>query len=188
MLGSSIKARRVRISFTVGGERIPVVPDSLTDNAYDADGYRFHDVFHLAYAAVLGWSPVTRSLLRRKRKSDPRVDEVEDGGRAVAIEEGISAMVFAYAGQHRMFEGVKTVEDSLLRTIRDMTRHLEVRARTAAEWQDAILRGFDAWRSIRDAGGGRVRINRAERRISFVGDKEDGGNGELRFPLSPERR
>ena len=43
----------------------------LTDNAYDPDGYRFHDVFHLAYAAVLGWSPITRALLRRKRKSRP---------------------------------------------------------------------------------------------------------------------
>ena len=159
---------RVRISFTVDGERVPVVPDSLTDNAYDADGYRFHDVFHLAYAAVLGWSPVTRSLLQRKRKSDPRVDEVEDGGRAVAIEEGISAMVFAHAKQHRMFEGVNTVEDSLLRTIRDMTQHLEVGAQTSSEWQDAIIRGFDAWRSVRDAAGGRVRIDRVERRISFV--------------------
>ncbi len=26
----------------------------LTDNAYDPDGYRFHDIFHFAYAAVLG--------------------------------------------------------------------------------------------------------------------------------------
>ena len=43
----------------------------LTDNAYDPDGYRFHDVFHFAYAAVLGWSPITRALLRRKRKSQP---------------------------------------------------------------------------------------------------------------------
>ena len=173
---------RVRISFTVGGERIPVAPDSLTDNAYDADGYRFHDVFHLAYAAVLGWSPVTRSLLQRKRKSNPRVDEVEDGGRAVAIEEGISAMVFAHAGQHRMFEGVKTVEDSLLRTIRDMTQHLEVGARTSAEWQDAIIRGFDAWRCVRDAGGGRVWVDRVERLISFAGDKESGSDEALRLP------
>ena len=178
---------RVRISFTVGGERIPVVPDSLTDNAYDADGYRFHDVFHLAYAAVLGWSPVTRSLLQRKRKSNPRVDEVEDGGRAVAIEEGISAMVFAHAGQHRMFEGVKTVEDSLLRTIREMTQHLEVGARTSAEWQDAIIRGFDAWRSVRDASGGCVRIDRVARQISFVGNEETGGNEALQFTVEPER-
>ena len=64
--------------------------EELTDNAYDHDGYRFHDIFHFAYAAVLGWSPITRALLRRKRKSRPLVDEVEDGGRAAVIEEGIA--------------------------------------------------------------------------------------------------
>ena len=162
------KDGRVSISFEVGGERIPAVANTLTDNAYDPDGYRFHDTFHFAYAAVLDWSPVTRSLLRRKRKSDPRVDEVEDGGRAVAIEEGISAMVFAYASQHRMLEGVKMIEDSVLRTIRDMTGHLEVRTKTAAEWQDAVVQGFDTWRHIRAAGGGCVRVDRPARRICFL--------------------
>ena len=173
---------RVSISFSVGGQTIPAVADLLTDNAYDADGYRFHDVFHLGYAAVLDWSPVTRKLLRRKRKSDPRVDEVEDGGRAAAIEEGISALVFAYAARHRMLAGVKTIEDSLLRTIRDMTRHLEVSARTAAEWQDAITQGFDVWRRMVDAGGGRVRVDRLERRIRFLGSWDQRcGNTELPF-------
>ena len=163
------KGGRVTISFSVGGQTIPAIADTLTDNAYDPDGYRFHDVFHLAYAAVLNWSPITRKLLRRKRKSDPRVDEVEDGGRAAAIEEGISALVFAYAAQHRMFAGVDAIEDSLLRTIRDMTRHLEVSTRTAAEWQNAIIQGFDVWRRIVDSGGGSVRVERLERRISFLG-------------------
>lgn len=37
----------------------------LTDAAQEPDGYRFHDVFHLSYAALLGWSPVTRALLGR---------------------------------------------------------------------------------------------------------------------------
>ena len=159
---------RVSISFEVGGERIPAAANTLTDNAYDPDGYRFHDIFHFAYAAVLDWSPVTRSLLRRKRKSDPRIDEVEDGGRAVAIEEGISAMVFAYASQHRMLEGVETIEDSVLRTIRDMTGHLEVGTKTAAEWQDAVVQGFDAWRRVWTAGGGCVRVDREARRIYFL--------------------
>ena len=51
----------------------------LTDNAHDDDGYRFHDVFHAGFVAVLGWSPVLRSLLGRKRKSVTKLDEVEDG-------------------------------------------------------------------------------------------------------------
>ena len=45
-------------------------------NAYVADGYRFHDVFHLACAAVLCWSPVTRRNLGRKRRTDPLIGEV----------------------------------------------------------------------------------------------------------------
>ena len=35
--------------------------DRLTDNHLPEDDYRFHDVFHLAFAAVLGWSPTTRA-------------------------------------------------------------------------------------------------------------------------------
>jgi NTP pyrophosphatase (non-canonical NTP hydrolase) len=31
--------------------------DVLTDNAYAHDGYGYHDALHLAFAAVLGWSP-----------------------------------------------------------------------------------------------------------------------------------
>ena len=172
----------VTITFSIHDGRTQVTPDSLTDNAYDPDGYRFHDIFHLAYAAVLGWSPVTRSLLQRKRKSDPQVDEVEDGGRAVAIEEGIAAMVFAYAAQHRMFQGVRGVDYSLLRTIRDMTAHLEVNTRTASEWQDAIIQGFDAWRAVRDNGGGRVHVDRSARKIRFEGGEgRPPQNGSLPF-------
>ncbi|WP_372511654.1 hypothetical protein [Carbonactinospora thermoautotrophica] len=32
------------------------VGDSLSDKAYEDIGYRWHDVFHLSYAACLGWS------------------------------------------------------------------------------------------------------------------------------------
>lgn len=174
---------RVSVSFVVDGQLTSATPDSLTDNAYGPDGYRFHDVFHFAYAAILGWSPVTRRLLCRKRKSDPRTDEVEDGGRAIAIEEGIAALVFASAKRHRMFDGMDRVESGTLQTIREMTEHLEVRDRTEAEWNDAILQGFMVWRLIKKAGGGCVRVNRFARRIEFV-----HGNGSvatnLELPLS----
>ena len=118
----------------------------LRDNRYEDDGYRFHDIFHLTYASVLGWSPTLRALLRRKRKSDLKVDEVEDGGRAIVIEEGISAMVFSYAERRDFLDGAEAVNYELLRTIKDMTSHLEVRCRTKGNWEHAILRGFELWR------------------------------------------
>ncbi len=58
------------------------IGDRLTDNRTQPDGYRYHDVFHLAYIAHLGWSPVIRSLLKLKRKGDKNLDENEDGARA----------------------------------------------------------------------------------------------------------
>ena len=141
----------------------------LTDNAYDPDGYRFHDVFHFAYAAILGWSPITRGLLRRKRKSNPLLDEVEDGGRAAVIEEGIAALVFDYARRHRMLEGVTTVDFNLLRTIKEMTAHLEVRECTTGEWEQAILKGFAVWRDVVAHGGGQIAVDMDRRRITYDG-------------------
>ena len=141
----------------------------LSDNAYDPDGFRFHDVFHFAYAAVLGWSPITRALLRRKRKSRPLLDEVEDGGRAAVIEEGVIALAFDYARRHRYLDGVSVLDSQLLRTIKDMTSHLEVRQCTTGEWEQAIMQGFDVWRAVHAAKGGRIAVDLDARRISFLG-------------------
>jgi hypothetical protein len=79
--------------FLVGGE----LGDPLTDNARQADAYRFHDAIHLGFMAVLGWSPVMRSLLRLKRKSTPDADECEDGARAIFAEEGLAAVLASRA-------------------------------------------------------------------------------------------
>ena len=141
----------------------------LTDNAYDPDGYRFHDVFHLAYAAVLGWSPITRGLLQRKRKSRPLLDEVEDGGRAAVVEEGVVALAFDYARRHHFLEGVAALDSQLLQTIKGMTSHLEVRRCTTGEWEQAILQGFDVWRAVLGASGGRIAVDLDARSITFLG-------------------
>lgn len=146
----------------------------LTDNAYDPDGYRFHDAFHFAYAAVLGWSPVTRSLLRRKRKSVPKLDEVEDGGRAAVIEEGVAALIFDYARRHRWLDGISTLDYQLLRTVNAMVSHLEVGRCTIAEWEQAILQGFTAWREIVKNEGGRLTVDLDARQILYVEPAQEG--------------
>ena len=157
---------RQRVRVLIDGQPMSV---ELTDNAYDPDGYRFHDVFHFAYAAVLGWSPITRAMLRRKRKSRPLLDEVEDGGRAAVIEEGVAALTFDYARRHRLLDSVSAVDSQLLRTIQDMTSHLEVRRCTAGEWEVAILQGFKTWRSVLAARGGRIAVDLDARCVSFLG-------------------
>lgn len=141
--------------------------DDLTDNAYEGDGYRFHDVFHLAFAAVLGWSPITRTLLARKRKSKPQVDEVEDGGRAKAIEEGISALIFAFGKDYAFLEGKPSVSSELLRTIRSMVSHLEVSRCSTGDWEKAIIQGFNVWREIAKRHGGTVVVDLDDRSITL---------------------
>ena len=139
----------------------------LTDNAYDDDGYRFHDVMHLAFAALLGWSPVLRKLLRNDKVIENRtpvdVDDVEDGGRGQVIEEGIVAAAYGYASEHGFLHGVEAVDWQLLRHIGKMAGRLEVGDRSTWEWNEALLRGFAVWRELRDHNGGTV-----------VGDLERG--------------
>jgi NTP pyrophosphatase (non-canonical NTP hydrolase) len=145
-----------KIELVINGQK---AGDNLTDNAYRPDGYRFHDVFHLAYAAVLNWSPITRGNLKRKRKSDRQVDEVEDGGRAAVVEEGIAAMVFAYASRHEFLKGIQSLDSELLRIIRGMTSGLEVSRCSTAEWEKAILAGFDVWRKVKETGRARLCVD-----------------------------
>lgn len=146
----------VKMKAFVNGQQIG---NDLTDNSYLSDGYRFHDIFHFSYAAILGWSPVTRSNLRCKRKSHPLIDQVEDGGRATAIEEGISALVFSYAKNHTFLEGISTIDYQLLKTIKNMTTHLEVSKKSLGDWEKAIIMGYEVWRQVQKNRGGMVIVD-----------------------------
>ncbi|MCQ9178637.1 nucleoside triphosphate pyrophosphohydrolase family protein [Streptomyces sp. IBSBF 2953] len=141
--------------------------DPLTSASHIEDDYRFHDAFHLAHAAVLGWSPVSRYLLGCKRRSRPGIDEAEDGGRAIAIEEGISALVFSYASRHHYFEDLRHVDHELLITIDHMTAHLEVSVLRAADWEQAIMTGYAAWRQLRKHGGGHLELDLDAQTLTF---------------------
>jgi NTP pyrophosphatase (non-canonical NTP hydrolase) len=141
--------------------------DSLTDNAYLEDGYRYHDVFHLAYAAVLGWSPITRMLLNCKRRSNKKIDEIEDGGRAAVIEEAISALVFQYAEQHNKLDNIGRIDSSLLSLIKGLTNGFEVAAASAGEWEDAILLGYKIFRMLEREKGGFVTVDLLNQKMSF---------------------
>lgn len=122
--------------------------DKLTDNAIEEDNYRYHDALHLGFLTVLGWSPVIRKLMGRKRKSCPITDETQDGARAMVIEEGIAAYIFEYGEQHNRLEGVRAVDFDVLKTAKNMTQRLEVRTKSWNDWENAIQQGFAAFRVL----------------------------------------
>lgn len=144
-----------------------IVGDTLTDNAHKGDGYRYHDVFHLAYAAVLGWSPVVRSILRRKRKSNQLIDEIEDGGRAAVVEEAISVLVFNEASQRAWYSEESSVDIGLLKTIIRLTAGLEVHRCTAKQWKAAILQGYSTFKQLREYCGGRVDVDLDNQTLTY---------------------
>jgi NTP pyrophosphatase (non-canonical NTP hydrolase) len=145
------------------------IGDRLTDNIMKPDDYRFHDVFHYAYAAVLGWSPVTRALLKRKRKSVGRVDEGEDGARAVLIEEGIATYIFGVAKEFKFFADQEPGDLSLtlLKNVRQFVRGYEVHSSPLWLWEEAILQGNNAFRFLGENRRGRITVDVEKRSLSI---------------------
>nr|WP_281719403.1 nucleoside triphosphate pyrophosphohydrolase family protein [Nitrosomonas nitrosa] len=142
--------------------------DPLTDNIRDEDGYRFHDVFHFAHASVLHWSPTFRALIKHKRKSDPKVDEAQDGGRAIVVEEGLTAWIFSRAKQLDYFEDQKKgLSFDMLKTIHEFVSGYEVQDCPLKLWEDAILQGYEVFRKVRANNGGIVIGDRGNRRITY---------------------
>jgi hypothetical protein len=142
--------------------------DPLTDNLRDEDGYRFHDVFHFAHASVLHWSPTFRALIKHKRKSDPKVDEEQDGGRAIVVEEGLTAWIFSRAKQLEFFEDQKKgLSFDMLKTIQEFVNGYEVQDCPLKLWEDAILQGYDVFRKVRANNGGIVIGDRGNRKVTY---------------------
>ena len=143
------------------------IGEPLTDSILDPDGYRFHDVFHFAHAAILHWSPTFRSLIKQKRKSDPKYDEAEDGGRAIVVEEGLTAWIFSCAKHLNFFEEHRNVSFDLLKTVKQFVLGYEVENCPLRLWEQAILEGYRVFRQVRKHNGGIVVGDRNARTIEY---------------------
>lgn len=144
------------------------VGDPLDDNRDDNDDYRYHDALHLGHMAILGWSPVLRHLLKVKRTTNPDLDRIQDGGRAQAIEEGLTAYVFSDATEHSLFATTDRVPVDTIKACRRMTGHLEVARRSSADWEQAILAGYRMFRLLQQHHGGTVHADLDRRSLTFT--------------------
>ena len=144
------------------------IGDPLADNIADRDDYRFHDVFHLAYVAILHWSPVIRALIKHKRKSNPKCDEEQDSGRAIVVEEGLTAWIFSRAKELNFFENQEKVSLGILKTISEFVSGYEVEKCPLKLWEKAILDGYAVFRQLKENQGGWIIGNRIERTIKYM--------------------
>lgn len=144
-----------------------IIGDKLTDNKAYSDGYRYHDIFHICFAAMLGWSPVLRKLLHCKRKSNSLIDEVQDGARAAIVEEAIINQIFDY-GRPNNLEGIKRIDLNLIRKIQNIVNGLEVEVCEAWEWENCILKSFELFRALILQDGGVVEVDAETRAIKIV--------------------
>lgn len=142
--------------------------DPIDDNTPNADGYRFHDVLHFAFAAYLDWSPVVRKFLRNKRKSSREDDKYEDGARARDTEEAVSNLIHREAQRNNLFLNAKRLSTEFLGSIQLQVRNLEVRDRTAHEWEQCILAAYSVYRDVLSQKGGAVDVDFAEPSLTFV--------------------
>src|SRR5262249_27774788 len=154
--------------------------DDLTDNAYKDDGYRFHDVIHLALIAHLGWSPVLRGFMKRKRKSkNDRVDEVEDGGRAQVVEELVIKAIHSEGDKQaraegrcsvgspiRLFPHRRLITFRMLKTLQMYVDDVEAAKNTYWEWEDAILYGCEMFFRLSEEKQGTIHVDLNERKLT----------------------
>lgn len=143
------------------------VGDIINDNAYQNDFYRYHDIFHYSFAALLGWSPCTRAMMQRKRKSNELLDEIEDGARATITEEALSMVIFNEAKRRNYFKNATKVSAITLRIIKEMTENFEVNIRTSNEWEQSILKAYEVFRFLIENKGGIVEFDMLNREIKY---------------------
>ncbi len=152
-----------RFGFKVGGE----LGASLTDNSRRADDYRYHDAIHLSFMATLGWSPTFRALLRIKRKSNPTVDECEDGARAIYAEEGLAAVLSRLAERRTGFQSENSVDGDAIIVAKAAVTGLEAEKLPSWLWRRAINQGFVAMRLLGENGGGYLVADLNERKLVY---------------------
>ena len=109
-----------------------------------------------------------RALIKHKRKSNPKYDEEQDSGRAIVVEEGLSAWIFSRAKELNFFENQEKVSLGVLKTIGEFVSGYEVEKCPLKLWEKAILDGYAVFRQLKENQGGWIIGNREKRTIKYM--------------------
>ncbi len=83
-------------------------------------------------------------------------DETQDGARAVLIEEGVATWVFNHARRLNYFASISSLDYSLLKAIKELVAGYEVERIPLWQWEEAILKGYEVFRFLREYRHGLV--------------------------------
>ena len=133
------------------------VGNSLTDNSYIDDGYRYHDILHFSHAAILGWSPVTRWLLGKRNNNKHEF----------SIEEGINAEVFALYTEGLYLSPLN------IELIIHRVKKFGLENNTEGEWLKSINAGMFALKILHKHKGGKVQVDLDNKTLKVYDQKRD---------------
>ena len=94
------------------------------------------------------------------------IEQAQDSGRAIVVEEGLTAWLFARAKELNYFEGQQGVSFDLLKTVQEFVQGYEVDACPLKLWEIVILQGYSIFRQVRANDGGVIRGNCKDRTLS----------------------
>ena len=152
----------------IGGRHVGA---PLTDNNYVDDGYRFHDVFHLALAVYVGWSPTLRHLMRLTTHKGGK-GRKEDG----TLDEGIVALIFSRVQSLNFLQSGERVEPWIIHRLQEMTKRMDVPHGAAANWEWAITEGTRVWLQIRKNRGGSIETDFDRRTMTVAREQQQNAN------------
>lgn len=191
----SVDSTRSNMFWVEHGTVVQKLGDMLTDNDHDGDGYRFHDVMHIAFAVHLGWSPNLRAFMALKRRSVEKTDEVEDGGRAKILEEALILEIHRRAEELENYfhEAGEPTEGSpyncpgslnfeFLRHLHELCGGHEVYKNPKQDWENAIRTGYDCYHKLRSKSGGIIAVDMTAKTLTFRPMPEDN---KLVYPEPP---
>jgi hypothetical protein len=120
-------------------------------------GYRYLDVFHLAHAVVLHWSPNTQQFLRGDDSPLRRQAKTDQG-----IEDMVSVLTYTYASfQHSDLARNGILDTDLVPQIQILVRS-HVDQFSPADREHAVWEGIAAWRCLL-AGNSLVQLDFSRR-------------------------
>ncbi len=130
----------------------------------EADGFRWHDLYHLSCFAICGWSAVCKSMLGLGEEVAPKSGMM--GIRAALLEEAIIARFFAELAREDMTPSEAAVEVGLL--AERVSQGTKMGGISAASWTLAFQKGLQLMHQAQRFGGGWLHLDLEKREIEFV--------------------